>query len=66
MMSKQPLTQWVQEIAFWGVKPQTRETDRSFLSGTEFKKCRTSGTKCMIYDVNIIKIYEYSDKWLIS
>jgi len=50
-----------------GEKSQkTLETDLSFLCGTEFKKCRTSGARCVMYGVNIIKMYQSYDKWLIS
>jgi len=44
-----------------GVKARTPETDRSFLSGTEFKMY-----SCVLHNVNIVKMHQSCDKWLIS
>jgi len=44
-----------------GVKPETLETDRSFLSGTEFKIYRS-----VLHGVNIDTKYQYCEEWLIS
>ena len=44
-----------------GGKPQTPENDRPFLSGTDFKMCR-----CVLHVVNMVKMYQSCDQFLIS